>query len=818
MAEVRCPLCGRINPDDLDYCQFCDARLKQLLAPSPDDLHRIQPGQGPIKRQTAEFEKVKPGGNVPIHAGEEPTKKDTGDLERALPSWLKGLRGGVDQPAGEQGAPSTGAAAPAASEPDAESLDWLAGLESVAADDEDPEVADWMAGLRPPTASAPTPDIQSAPEQDWLSHPDVEEPPAAQTEPEKEAQTSDPDWLERLSSTQPSARLPGTSPFKAAGGQLSEPPEETTPVVEPVPDWLAALKPEAAEPAAAPDGGGDDLPDWLSTLPSIPVSTTPEEAAAAEPDWLSNLKGLPAASEYAPGEAEGLGSDWPASTGNETSAAASVFTEPIPAAAPSGEVPDWLSKLQSDVSEASRQEMAPEEFETAREPFPADKPAEVIPDWLSSVEAGDASAASTPALVLPEDSGGSSGSGQAAFSLETPDWLSKLRPEKPVEAPSSTSEEPQEAGLEAADLPSWVQAMRPVESVIVDAQPTSFEEIGAAEATGPLAGMRGVLPASTGMAPIRKPPAYAIKLQMTSNQQRYAAQLERMIVEEGQPREVKPVRQFSNQLWRILISLILIAAVLLPLMTGMQLAPDMVLYPSEWEATSQLLDSFRPEAPILIVFDYDPALSGELQAAAAPVIDHILYRNSRLALLSTSPTGPALAEQFLVSTQKYHLDTGLLYTNLGYLAGGPAGIRLFASDPHAAVTLDVDGSPAWGSAALQGVGQLSDFAALILLTDDADTGRLWIEQTRAALGTTPLLMIISAQAEPMIRPYFDAGQIQGLVTGLAGGKAYEQTYAAPGLARRYWDSFGLGTLAALIIISIGGAMGALASWRARRKV
>ena len=46
----------------------------------------------------------------------------------------------------------------------------------------------------------------------------------------------------------------------------------------------------------------------------------------------------------------------------------------------------------------------------------------------------------------------------------------------------------------------------------------------------------------------------------------------------------------------------------------------------------------------------------------------------------------------------------------------------------------------------------------------------------------PMLMVISAQAEPMIRPYYDSGQLQGLVTGLAGGKAYEEIINRPGAA------------------------------------
>ena len=43
--------------------------------------------------------------------------------------------------------------------------------------------------------------------------------------------------------------------------------------------------------------------------------------------------------------------------------------------------------------------------------------------------------------------------------------------------------------------------------------------------------------------------------------------------------------------------------------------------------------------------------------------------------------------------------------------------------------------------------KLSNFAALIVATDNPDTGRLWIEQAQPALGSKPMLMVVSSQAE-----------------------------------------------------------------------
>jgi hypothetical protein len=215
---------------------------------------------------------------------------------------------------------------------------------------------------------------------------------------------------------------------------------------------------------------------------------------------------------------------------------------------------------------------------------------------------------------------------------------------------------------------------------------------------------------------------------------------------------------------------------------------------------------------VLVAFDYEPALSGELEAVAAPIMDHLLEKGAPLALISTSPTGPALAEQFLKTTSLVNVhqyQSGEQYVNLGYLAGGPAGMMYLADALTYAMPVSVDGKAAWTTGPLQGIQSLSNFAAVIILTDNADTGRNWIEQAGPHLGNTPMLMIISAQAEPMIRPYFDSGQLKGLVSGMSDAKIYEQTYNRPGLATHYWNSFSVGMLVAELLIVAGAIIGVM---------
>jgi hypothetical protein len=778
MADALCPTCGKSNPPKTQICEYCGARME----PS------IRPGDQPVKKVTSEFERVSlPGGKTPIRPGDSPTKKDTGELEKGLPTWLQDARKGEETPA----APPPDADLPAASEPAAppeavpgELPDWLAGLKSGVEDEE--EVPEWLTGIRnkldadggaPPSEEPP---VQPAGEE-WLSR--LGEPaPEGKAAPAEEAAPAEglPSWLTGREAASPGPETP-------AAGAASDP------------EWLSRLKEENAGAEAGSEVPPAAAPDWLESIPaapSAPAEETPVPPAPSEtPDWLKQLQADAANPPEAP-------------------AAKPFKTGSLP---PVGEpAPDWLSQLQAETA----QEPDEQGFQPAAAPMKDETPAGPAPDWLAGAEEAGAAAGGPSALIqnreaAPQDEAGT-------FSMEDqPDWLSTLKPEQAEQAPAPQAEtgeaEETPESLEKAELPSWVQAMRPVEAVVADVKTTPLDTDQPAEQRGPLAGLRGVLPPAAGMGALRKPPAYSIKLQVGESQQQHAAHLERIIANEAEPQPIRnQARLFSARLLRWVIALALLVVIGGTIVAGGNIVPASPLMPSELLPTMKAIGDLPSSSPVLVVFDYQPALSGEMEAAAAPLIDHLLFSGARLTLLSTSPTGPALAERFLKNTQAEHYQAGQQYVNLGYLAGGPAGILDFAQNPAVAAPYSLDGQPAWQTPSLQGVRQFSDFAAVIVLTDDPDIGRNWIEQAGAYLDGKPMLMVISAQAEPMIRPYYDSGQLKGLVSGLAGGRAYGQATQRPGPAGAYWDAFSAGMLAAEIMIVVGAVWSAISAWRERR--
>jgi len=252
--------------------------------------------------------------------------------------------------------------------------------------------------------------------------------------------------------------------------------------------------------------------------------------------------------------------------------------------------------------------------------------------------------------------------------------------------------------------------------------------------------------------------------------------------------------------------------------------------PSEVADALNVVRSIPEGAPVLVSFDYEPARVGEMEAAAVPVLDQMLIlRHPHMAFISTNETGAILAERFMSGPLAgYNYQSGIEYLNLGYLPNGQTGIRAFVQNPSVMTQFAVAGAPAlfnfnltpaWTSDSWKGITSLSQFAAIIIITDNVDSARAWIEQTTSApqpIPAIPVVVVSSAQAAPIIQPYYASKQINGLVSGLYGGALVEQNNAGrPGTARTYWDAYSIGMLIAAVLILGGGLLNLVLGLRDR---
>ena len=742
-----------------------------------------------------------------------------------LSSWLSSLDSS-DGPAAPMVSdlPAAAAAQPdAAPEPD---FNWAAQFSQPAAPaPQERSLEDWLSeDLDSPAQPLAAQVAEIPPAPDWLTA-GFGSDPASSAPAEMGTAAGDdlPDWLSGLSAQgEPAAQPPAAADFSswltegswtdttqvAQGAQGAEfvASAKPTPNVEPaakadLPDWMADFGADqtSEQPTAAPASA--DFSAWLNAeQPAQPAAsvTSAASAAPAVPDFAAMFGEKPDEASPEGPWIENIQAQLPEQP------APAEKSEPAPAFEPS--VPDWLAAFA--VAGTSPSEPAP--AEAVEVPFIDPQQ----PTWLKSVAPGSepGEQAGTPALFEEMPQAQPDLATGTPFNVDLPDWL-----DNPQLSPAHADAEAGEEGeaLAPAELPGWVQEMRPLESVIPGQEVVTTADQQRVEKAGPLAGMRGVLPAEEPAAHFRKLPAYSSKLRVSERQHLHAGLLQKVLDAETQPTTITMESSGAPQtIYRLVIALVLTLALLLGL-----IFKDVSLFPAPvpTSADKGLLNLFKEiesipaGAPVLVAVDYEAALSGEMRYAASSVMEHLMTRGAKLIIVSTVPAGPVLANDLLVSVQQgrptYDLKTSTI--NLGYLPGGATSLLEFAQRPNVAAPVDQNGEPAWKNPVLQGVQTIQDFKMVLVLTDSVETGRAWVEQVQPVLGNVPLSMVSSAQAGPLLQPYLDAGQIKGLVNGLMGGAMYEQQYGKLNLASKDWNAYQLGYAAGILLLVLGGVFSAL---------
>jgi hypothetical protein len=687
--------------------------------------------------------------------------------------------------------------------------------------------------------------LENIREQEGATSEEEEEPPVETGSLSREDKEETEDWLENI--RQKYARDTGqlvlpddfVEPEPAASDYMKrvkelknqdQPPEPQTEDE----DWLGGLKGDKIEEIS-----GEDI-DWGEPEAEAPSPETPagiwddvpaieEEPEDEGPDWLS---GLPTFDTESLAESAGEQTeddevipDWLQGMGSERA-------EPeLPESSPAdGETSDWLESF------AEEQPDEPADFETAdtqaaaeavEEEFP-DLPGEpgegTIPNWLENLEF-------SPEDGVQELDGG--GAIVEAYSEEDvssllfeaddlPDWLQEESPTEisEIEPPATPVEIPQpedDAEIAPAELPNWLQAMRPIEAVTarVAEEIEETAEVGDKERIGPLSGLADVLPAEPHIVHFGTKTVPVTGFELSEAQKSYAKILEEMVNAEAVTPPVQRRRvAIPQQMLRWIIAILM----MLVIFFGSWAISDMFALPAAGIPIEQLdvitrIDALPADAQVLVAFEYQPGFSGEMEAAAYAVIDHLLLRGVNLSLVSTQPTGPDLAERFLNLKMEHHpYVVQQQYANLGYISGGAAGLLNFAADPTSAITpLDKNGFSLWEQPPLNAIQNIRSYALVLVVTDDPDIARSWVEQVQPLLDPegigngTPLVMVVSAQAEPLVYPFYQSNpkQVAGIVSGVVGGAYYENVTGITshqGTAETYWFAYNIAMLIAVVLI------------------
>jgi hypothetical protein len=694
---------------------------------------------------------------------EEPAQEE-------IPSWMKNIEN-VVPPSRPSSSMMTAA---------------LRGLdEEVPSQDE--EIPSWMKELEEaPPSPTPAPMMTAA-----LSGLDEEVPT-----PDEEI----PSWMKELEEAAP----PSPTPAPMMTAALSGLDEEVPAPDEEIPSWMKEID-EVAPPSrisaplntAALSGLDDydlgmkesdgDLPAWMKNLEA--ATTPPNSIVTAD---LGETKGFedsrkepierdastsqPLMTAYFDQEPEGMDSS--GGSLNE----GDIDEDEIPSAgfgltkALDEEIPDWLTSFNDEIEPAD----APLDAWTGASglvalPVPADNlefeqdeeeeemgnllPESTVPDWLSEMKQGGESNQPDNKSVFTFESDDLTpeilDTSHPFAGDDLPNWLSpEIWQADGKKAEEVTEESHAEGveniqweleGLEKGELPTWLHQIKPGQpGKTKRRKPEPGEEDTQTEKIGPLAGLMGVLPARDMDMMYRKPPIYSDQIQLTERQSNRMQVLTRMIESEAKNQPLKvAVEKIPLNLMRILFAVLLVLIMLIPF-SGFLSMPGTLPFVASDPVVSfyNQVEQYPENSSVLLVMDFESGYTAEMRSTLDGLLDRLYEKRVNVAMISTLPIGPVLAEEIAqdIWLKHYaaHPETNVAeyesrVVNLGYLPGGSAAMLQFLRFPHQTVQYgfryEKTPTSVWNSNVLSSIQSVDDFTGLIVVTDSPTLSRDWIEQS-----------------------------------------------------------------------------------------
>lgn len=264
------------------------------------------------------------------------------------------------------------------------------------------------------------------------------------------------------------------------------------------------------------------------------------------------------------------------------------------------------------------------------------------------------------------------------------------------------------------------------------------------------------------------------------------------------------------------IFLVMGLAVVIPLFfpVGLPARPDRMT-----KAAYNAVEALPEGARVFVSIDVDPASTPELEPFYRAVVLHLKRKNAKLVFATTWYQAPPVVDRYLretvdvaiapPGTAGYHgahdrpYVRNVDYVNLGFRDGRGAIIQAFGSSLRLAFDNRAnDGTPLDQIPMMQGLEKLADFDLIVLVSAGNPGAKEYVQfvGTRERL---PMVAATTAVSITDLAPYFQTGQLIGLVGGMAGAAGYEVLVGKPGAGTAGADVLSVGNLVIIAAIGFG---------------
>lgn len=214
---------------------------------------------------------------------------------------------------------------------------------------------------------------------------------------------------------------------------------------------------------------------------------------------------------------------------------------------------------------------------------------------------------------------------------------------------------------------------------------------------------------------------------------------------------------------------------------------------------------------ILLSCDYDPGAKPELVPMTQTVLRQLWDKKCRIVITCLWNGGPGLVDATVEDVADEYRARGVPlvygedYVFLGYKAGNEAVMVLMGQGIANAFPVDHRGNVTRDLPLMRQVRDYSSFPLLVNISAGYPGTKEWVQQVNSRFHL-PMVSGCTAVSAPEYYAYLQAGQLSGLLGGMAGAAEYEKIRGEKGSATKGMDAQSLAHLFIALCILMGNVV------------